>query len=50
MKRTIRRTNNPKDIADAVNSENPEDKKWIEDIDKKELTAPLDKQSGEGKH
>ena len=32
------------------NSENPEDKEWIEDIDKKELTAPLDKQSGEGKH
>ena len=26
--------NNPKDIADAVNSENPADKEWIEDIDK----------------
>ena len=48
--RTGRDPNNPKDIADAVNSENPEDKEWIEDIDKKELTAPLDKQSGEGKH
>lgn len=31
-----RDSNNPKDIADAVSSNDPEDKKWIEEIDKQD--------------